>query len=190
MTYLKNTNKKTLRTANMTEYNAWWNMLERCNKPTNANFKNYGGRGITVCAEWLHDFDQFVTDVGPRPPNHTLERIDNEKGYSKENCKWATPAEQVRNRRTATMLTVNGVTMNQIDWANKMGISYQLIRTRIARHGWSVEDAVLTPANILYRHNCKDPALKAEKGPIGQGQRRTRRWYRKPCPEIINIPEE
>lgn len=168
MTYLKNTNKKTLRLAHRSEYAAWWNMLERCNKSKNPSFHNYGGRGISVCGEWLHDFDQFMADMGPKPSaKHSLERKNNHGDYEPGNCKWATADEQQRNRRNATMLTVNGVTMNQIDWAIKMGISYAVIRTRLSRYKWSVEDAVLTPVDIRYRHNIKDSSLRAPKGPMG-----------------------
>lgn len=169
MTYLKNTNKKTLRLANMMEYNAWWNMLVRCANPKNPRYAHYGGRGITVCEEWIHDFDQFITDMGQRPTaGHSIERVDNEKGYSKENCKWATRTEQQRNRRSAKLLTVNGETLNQIEWAKRMNIPYTLISMRINRYKWSVENAVLTPPDIRYRHNVKDPSLKAPKGPMGR----------------------
>jgi len=79
-------------------YRAWAQMIQRCTNPDNRHFHNYGGRGITVCDEWK-SFDRFKADMGERPPGLSLDRIDNNRGYSKENCRWATHSQQMRNRR-------------------------------------------------------------------------------------------
>lgn len=77
-------------------YNA---MIARCHLITNPWYPEYGGRGIKVCEQWRKDFYCFVEDMGPRPLNHTLERLENELGYYKENCAWVTQSEQNKNQR-------------------------------------------------------------------------------------------
>jgi hypothetical protein len=83
-----------------TEHSIWTNMKQRCYNPNAKYYDIYGGRGITVCGEWKDDFAKFFEDIGERPSaNHSLDRIDGNKGYSKDNCRWATAVEQGRNQR-------------------------------------------------------------------------------------------
>jgi len=82
-------------------YHTWRNIINRCCRPNDQNFKDYGGRGITICEEWRWNFLAFWEDMGPKPsPKHSIDRIDNNKGYYKANCRWATQKEQMRNTRT------------------------------------------------------------------------------------------
>lgn len=105
------------------EYPIWLAMHNRCNRETGPNFKHYRGRGIVVCPRWA-SFPDFLEDMGPRPtPKHTLERINNEEGYSPENCCWVTMSEQLQNTRRTHFLTIGGRTMSVAAWARETGIS-------------------------------------------------------------------
>lgn len=129
-------------------YQRWKGMIARCHDPNNHGFPNYGGRGIVVCERWQSSFEAFMADMGDPPsPEHTLDRIDNDGPYSPENCRWATNAEQGKNRRTTQLVTFRGVTLCISDWARMLGVSYQALQKRLNRQGLSVEEAFTTPVN-------------------------------------------
>lgn len=126
------------------EYKTWIGMLSRCENPNAHAFESYGGRGITVCERW-HKFEHFYEDMGARPRGLTLERRDNNLGYSKDNCYWATRTEQQRNRRNSRLLTLNGTTLCLTGWAEKNGVKKSCLRMRLKK-GWPVERALSEPA--------------------------------------------
>lgn len=124
-------------------YSRWKSMMQRCNDPNADNFKHYGGKGISVCERW-RDFAAFLADMGECKNDETLDRIDNAKGYEPGNCRWATMAEQNRNRSHCVKLSYQGRTMILRDWATEIGISPNALAQRIYL-GWSVERALVTP---------------------------------------------
>lgn len=118
-------------------YFIWRAMICRCTNPKNKNFHQYGGRGITVCDEWLHDYARFLNDIGERPTDkHTLDRKENHLGYSKENCRWASMEEQQNNKRTNRLFIINGhqYTASQVAKTFQVEHIYQRLH-----RGWSIE---------------------------------------------------
>lgn len=116
-------------------YDVWANMLRRCENPNHPSYSYYGGRGITVCRRWKA-FPNFLKDMLPTYRRGLyIERIDNEKGYSKSNCKWTSPAAQMRNTRRTKLITFNGKTLCLTDWAVLLNIVPSALRTRIDLHG-------------------------------------------------------
>lgn len=124
-------------------YHSWLGMKARCTNPNNPAFKNYGGRGITVCDRWMV-FENFHEDMGDRPGQFTIERIDNDKGYGPDNCEWAPRSKQARNRRNLIMITMDGETHPLSVWVERYGGNYKTIHMRIYK-GWDPEKAIKTP---------------------------------------------
>lgn len=127
------------------EYQAWANMIRRCYSKQHPSYPNYGGRGISVCPEWRASYAAFYASVGARPsPNHSLDRIDNEDGYKPSNCKWSTLQEQSRNKRTTVFVCSDGKVMTLAEWAEHLGLPYNVVRLRWLRE-WPVERILGTP---------------------------------------------
>lgn len=130
-------------------------MLRRCYDPRSPKYPSYGGRGITVCSRWLNPVTglaAFREDMGPRPSRrHMLDRIDNQGNYEPENCRWATPVQQQRNRRDNVAVTV---TMTPPEWAEVFGIPAKVIARRVA-DGWDHRRAVSEPVGPTSRRRRK-----------------------------------
>lgn len=120
-------------------------MLTRCTNPNVPIYKYYGGRGITVCERW-EKFENFLVDMGEPPPGLTIDRLDNDKGYFKDNCAWRTPLEQGNNRRNTVKVTFNGLTMTLREWSEHLGVSYEMVKARYW-NGWSAERMLTEPKN-------------------------------------------
>jgi hypothetical protein len=125
-------------------YDAWSHARSRCTNPKHPQYADYGGRGITMCADWIDSVESFFADMGPRPDGHQLDRKENDKGYSPENCRWVTRTVNNANRRCSRSLTHNGVTKSMAEWAVGAGLKYDTFSRRIAL-GWPVEKALSTP---------------------------------------------
>lgn len=128
------------------EYQAWINMKRRCYDPKAKDYQNYSKKGITVCEEWRNSFRAFHRDMGSRPEGmKSIDRIDNNKGYSKENCRWATLLQQANNMSTNRVYEYNGESGTAPFWARKYGISLATMHARLNWHGWSIERAIVPP---------------------------------------------
>lgn len=113
------------------EYKIWVGIQTRCYNPNSQSYIDYGGRGIFMCESWKI-FENFLADMGKRPsPNHSIERIDNEKHYSPDNCRWATKKEQSGNKRNSIMIFYNGKTQCLAHWCQELKIKETYVRARV-----------------------------------------------------------
>jgi hypothetical protein len=125
-------------------YIVWERMRSRCRNINDKSYNNYGGRGINICERWNH-YENFLNDMGEPPTKaHSLDRIDNNRGYSLENCRWATQTEQARNKRSNRLITYNGETHCLNEWAEILGMDRCVITARLSR-GWSINEALTRP---------------------------------------------
>lgn len=125
-------------------YSSWANMKTRCDSKTFYAYDEWGGRGISYDPRWKN-FSAFLEDMGERPYGTTIDRVDNSRGYSKANCRWATPKEQSNNTRRNRYIEFNGVTRTLQQWQDEVKIGRRTISERL-RRGWSVEKALTTHA--------------------------------------------
>lgn len=138
---------KAARGAIVPEYGVWCGIIKRCTDQDAEGYVNYGGRGIQMCPAWRDSFETFFADMGPRPSAaHSIERINNERGYEPGNCKWGTRDEQNNNKRSNVRFTIKGETLTAKQMWQKHAqsrITYSGFVSRLQR-GWSAEEALFT----------------------------------------------
>lgn len=148
-------------------YEIYHGMKKRCYKTTCDRYSDYGGRNITVCDEWLEGgvdaFIDWALANGYRD-DLTIDRIDNEKGYSPENCRWATYSEQARNTRRTRYVTYQGITKSLADWCDELNLPYDNMHDRIVDKGWSAEKAFTTKINHekSFTQLCREHGMKTQ----------------------------
>lgn len=137
--------------SDRTEYGNWREMNQRCGNPNTAKYPYYGGSGVKVCERWRHNFARFLADMGPKPsPKHTLDRYPDKRGnYEPGNVRWATRAEQGRNRTNNHNITFNNETMCLTDWALRLNMGLKTLSYRLRK--WSLERAMTEPVNVSFR---------------------------------------
>jgi hypothetical protein len=142
-------NKATHEMVNIPEYGVWDAMIQRCTNPNNSAYHNYGGRGITVCDDWLNSFLNWFTYMGPRPSDdHSIDRYpDNDGNYEPGNCRWATREEQANNRRNNIFFNYNGKDYTAVQISEQFNINIGTFKGRI-NNRWSVKDAIETPVKV------------------------------------------
>ncbi len=141
-----------IRKARAPEYNCWVAMRQRCENPKDPDYKHYGGRGIAVCDRWT-DYAGFISDMGKKPSReHSIERRDNERGYSPKNCYWGTKQVQCNNQRRNLFLEFNGEKLTIGQWEHRLGFKKSTIASRL-RCGWPVERALSEAGRALCAGN-------------------------------------
>lgn len=131
-------------------YSVWSSMRERCLSPSSPSFHHYGGRGITIYQRW-EDYVNFLTDMGVKPNGKSIDRIDNNGNYEPSNCRWATPMEQARNRRTNHVVSYNGEIMTLVEFSRKVGVFPGNISRMLRKNGWSF-NAVPSLKRVPHAH--------------------------------------
>jgi hypothetical protein len=124
-------------------YASWTSMKARCHNKNVINYDNYGGRGITVCDEWKNSFDTFYEDMGEKPDGKSLDRIDVNKGYSKENCRWADNYTQMNNTTRNRHFIIGGKKMTISELAREYNIKRSTIAQRYYCYKWAIENCLV-----------------------------------------------
>lgn len=127
----------------------WIGMIHRCYTESDTNYYKYGAKGITVCDEWRNSFQAFYewSMKNGYSDELTIDRIDNDKGYSPDNCRWATVLDQANNRRNVKLYDFNGKQQSLPNWCRELNLNYKCVRTRVKVYGWPIEKALNTPTN-------------------------------------------
>lgn len=125
-------------------HKSWESMKQRCLNPNASDYHRYGGRGVTVCSRWKDSFENFLADMGERPEGKSLDRIESEKGYEPNNCKWSTPREQQLNKRSNPTIIYQGRSVAVAVLAREIGIPSSILIWRL-NNCWDIDRAVNTP---------------------------------------------
>lgn len=166
---------------------AWKNMLERCENPNLPGYEIYGGRGITVCKEW-HSFFPFYSWAlsNGYADDLTIDRIDNNQGYSPQNCRWVTPKTNARNRRSNHLVTFDGETLCVAEWAERLGITHQAMSDRLKSKYWDLRQALTIGKN---ERPVKQPSFEKAIIQISKDGSIIREWKSiTEASEALNIP--
>lgn len=171
------THGHTKRKNRTSEYGIWTHMKTRCYNECSQFYHRYGGRGISMDPKWRDSFEAFFADMGPRPsPRHSIDRKNNDGGYTLNNCRWASPIEQASNKSSTVLLEYSGITDTIAGWSRRTGIPYMRLRRRLV-DGWEPARAlnalgrcsraqiILPRANPYKRPNrneSKDAAVRAK----------------------------
>jgi hypothetical protein len=136
------------------EYRTWLSMKRRCSKDSQPNYVLYGGRGIKVCDEWKYDFDKFLSDMGNCPDGYSLERIDCNGNYSKENCCWIPLSEQASNTRRNIYFDYLGYTLTQEDVIKSLGVSFYRLKNMVVKNTLPLGFTYLGKLNALEKETA------------------------------------
>lgn len=143
-------------------YSIYHGIKKRCYSKSEPRYKDYGGRGIAMCEEWLENFDNFVdwALLNGYEDELTIDRVDNDGNYGPENCRWVTKKVQNRNKRTNVLITYNGQTKCLRDWCDELNLPYDATHNRITK-GWPVDKAFTEP---LFDHETAINRIAKERG--------------------------
>ncbi len=145
---------------NTSEFRAWTAMRSRCSDQNNPAYRNYGARGIKVCARWDRSFSSFRRDMGKKPQGKSIERKNNNGNYTPSNCVWATRNQQANNRRTNRQITIRGKTRSLAEWCKISGVRYHLAHGRLL-NGWPAEAAIFSPVGIKGKPHAEALSVKS-----------------------------